>query len=121
MSCFRNCRFVYTFLSYFTIFNISLCPTYHHQAILLNSTGSPWSVRWFYVSRPLRRAESIDETHAADALVKALAQVEAHKHAEEAAKQSTVARCPSSCSTSCVLAATALVALSFVAGRYSTK
>jgi len=88
----------------------------------LNSTGSPWSVRWFYVSRPLRRAESIDETHVADALVKALAQVEAHKHAEEAAKQSTtVARCPSSCSTSCVLAATALVALSFVAGRYSTK
>jgi hypothetical protein len=30
------------------------------QAILLNSYGSPWSVRWYFVDRPLRRAESID-------------------------------------------------------------
>eukprot|EP00128_Syssomonas_multiformis_P005237 Colp12_sorted_trinity150504_noHs@28148 len=42
------------------------------QNILLNASGSPWSVRWFFVDRPLRRAESIDETHTAK--VKALIQ-----------------------------------------------
>eukprot|EP00128_Syssomonas_multiformis_P005238 Colp12_sorted_trinity150504_noHs@10666 len=95
------------------------------QAILLNSSGSPWSVRWFYVDKPLRRKESIDETHAADALVKALAQVEAYKQQESNRDSSSAvtssASCSTSCSTSCVLAATVLVALSFVAGRFSAK
>jgi hypothetical protein len=43
-----------------------------HQAILLNSTGSPWSVRWFFVDRPLRRAESIDVQVTAEQLAKAM-------------------------------------------------
>lgn len=95
------------------------------QAILLNSSGSPWSVRWFYVDKPLRRKESIDETHAADALARALAQVEAYKHSAEnnksTDKTSSAVTCPTSCSASCVLAATVLVALSFAAGRYTSK
>lgn len=96
------------------------------QAILLNSSGSPWSVRWFYVDKPLRRKESIDETHAADALAKALAQVEAYKHTAEnnknnSADKTSAVTCPTSCSASCVLAATVLVALSFAAGRYTSK
>lgn len=89
-------------------------------------------MRWFYVNRPLRRAESIDETRASDALIKALAQVDAYKQQqqqfedERAATKATssAVTCPSSstaCGSSCVLVATALVALSFAAGRYSTK
>jgi hypothetical protein len=49
------------------------------QAILLNSTGSPWSVRWFFVDRPLRRAESIDEQITAEQLAKAMLAVGAGK------------------------------------------
>ncbi len=30
------------------------------QNILLTSTGSPWSVRWFFVERPLRHFDSPD-------------------------------------------------------------
>ncbi len=30
------------------------------QAILLNASGSPWSVRWFFVERPLRHIDSPD-------------------------------------------------------------
>ena len=60
------------------------------QNILLNASGSPWSVRWFFVDRPLRRAESIDETHTAKA--KALIQDAAvTKHGEEEEKEEKVA------------------------------
>lgn len=81
-------------------------------------------MRWFYVDKPLRRKESIDETHAADALAKALAQVEAYKLTAENNKntdKNSAVTCPTSCSASCVLAATVLVALSFAAGRYTSK
>mmetsp|Transcript_5314 Transcript_5314/g.8692 ORF Transcript_5314/g.8692 Transcript_5314/m.8692 type:complete len:371 (+) Transcript_5314:105-1217(+) len=33
------------------------------QAILLNSYGSPWAVRWYHVHRPLRRHDSFDEVN----------------------------------------------------------
>lgn len=33
------------------------------QALLLNGTGSPWSVRWFFVERPLRHYDSPQHTN----------------------------------------------------------
>lgn len=57
------------------------------QAILLNSTGSPWSVRWFFVDRPLRRAESIDEQITAEQLAKAMLAVQQRKEQQAAIKE----------------------------------
>ena len=52
MSCSRNYRFLISFLKRFLSKKKKNQRVLLLQAILLNSTGSPWSVRWFFVDRP---------------------------------------------------------------------